>query len=177
MATKAQLGTSYRPNGYVSSLPEGGFPLSTQVFCMQGTSPALERARQPFRVRNAITGGLLFGFAVSVWAYSISAVKQEDFDDVDAEALNLDRRRASLSESASTKISESSIPTYQPKPSEEPPSSLSRHSAPSVLAQFRPTILDNFIHVRHPTEGNLLVWGAPPLTNIGSIRETRDISW
>jgi len=147
---------------------------------MQGTSPALERARQPFRVRNAITGGLLFGFAVSVWAYSISAVKQEDFDDVDAEALNLDRRRASLSESASTKISESSTPTYQPKPSEEPPSSLSRHllhSAPSVLAQFRPTILDNFIHVRHPTEGNLLVWGAPPLTDIGSIRETRDISW
>jgi len=161
MATKAQLGASYRPNGY-------------------GTSPALERARQPFRVRNAITGGLLFGFAVSVWAYSISAVKQEDFDDVDAEALNLDRRRPSLPGSASSKISESSTSAYLLKPLEGPPTSLSRHlfhSATSMLAQFRPSILDNFIQVRHPTEGNLFVWGAPPLHRIGSIRQTREISW
>jgi len=147
---------------------------------MQGISPALERARQPFRLRNAVTGGLLFGFAVSVWAYSISAVKQEDFDDVDAETLNLDRRRTSLSETVSTRISEPSISPHRSVPSEDPPNSLSRHllhSVPLMLAQFRPTILDNFIQARHPTEGNLLVWGAPPLTNTGSIHETRNISW
>ncbi|KAF9520692.1 hypothetical protein BS47DRAFT_1284392, partial [Hydnum rufescens UP504] len=44
---------SYRPRGY-------------------GISPALKRAREPFRTRNAITGTLLVAFAVSVWAYSIS---------------------------------------------------------------------------------------------------------
>jgi len=162
MATKAQLGASYRPNGY-------------------GISPALERARQPFRLRNAVTGGLLLAFAVSVWAYSISAVKQEDFDDVDAESLNLNRRRTSVvSKTASTKISELSTSPHQSMPSEDPPKSLSRHllhSVPLMLAQFRPTILDNFNRVRHPTEGNLLVWGAPPLTNTGSIYETRNISW
>jgi cytochrome c oxidase assembly factor 3 len=49
-------------------------------------SPALKRARQPFVVRNAITGTCIAAFAVGVWAYSISAVKQDNFDDIDAEA-------------------------------------------------------------------------------------------
>ena len=48
-------------------------------------SPGLQRARQPFRLRNAITGVVLAGFAVGVWAYSIGAVKQDKFDDVDEE--------------------------------------------------------------------------------------------
>jgi cytochrome c oxidase assembly factor 3 len=52
-------------------------------------SPGLKRARAPFRVRNAITGTLIAAFAVTVWAYSISAVKQDNFDDVDEEARAL----------------------------------------------------------------------------------------
>ncbi|KAF8335026.1 uncharacterized protein EI90DRAFT_3120921 [Cantharellus anzutake] len=156
MTTKAKFGASYRPRGY-------------------GISPALERARQPFRVRNAITGGLLFAFATSVWAYSISAVKQEDFDDVDAEAVKLGTRRADPSESSSESPTNASRPnllkTVHPSPSSLP------LSVPSALNQFRPTILDKFTQVRHPTEGNLLVWGAPPLSQIGSIWENRDVSW
>ncbi len=52
-------------------------------------SPGLQRAREPFRLRNAITGVLLAGFTVGVWAYSIGAVKQDVFDDVDDEARAL----------------------------------------------------------------------------------------
>ncbi|KAG7097434.1 hypothetical protein E1B28_004778 [Marasmius oreades] len=48
-------------------------------------SPGLRRARQPFLVKNTITGILLGAFAVGVYAYSIRAVKQDDFDDIDEE--------------------------------------------------------------------------------------------
>jgi cytochrome c oxidase assembly factor 3 len=40
-------------------------------------------------LRNAITGLTLAAFGVGVWAYSISAVKQDVFDDVDEEARGL----------------------------------------------------------------------------------------
>ncbi|CAE6428899.1 unnamed protein product [Rhizoctonia solani] len=65
--SKAAASASYRPNGY-------------------GMSPALKKARQPFVIRNAITGTAIAAFAVGVWAYSMSAVKQDNFDDIDAEA-------------------------------------------------------------------------------------------
>jgi cytochrome c oxidase assembly factor 3 len=54
-------------------------------------SPGLKRAREPYRLRNAITGLALGAFAVGIWAYSISAVKQDVFDDVDEEARALAR--------------------------------------------------------------------------------------
>ncbi|KAI0053692.1 hypothetical protein FA95DRAFT_1579337 [Auriscalpium vulgare] len=52
-------------------------------------SPGLLRAREPYRVKNAITGLIIFGFAVGTWAYSLRAVKQDTFDDVDEEARAL----------------------------------------------------------------------------------------
>ncbi|KAG9015858.1 hypothetical protein FRB93_012423 [Tulasnella sp. JGI-2019a] len=67
--SKRAAESTYRPKGY-------------------GISPSLARARAPFRIQNAVTGFTLVGFAVSVWAYSIYAVKQENFDDIDFEALN-----------------------------------------------------------------------------------------
>ncbi|KAF9947148.1 hypothetical protein BGZ72_010835 [Mortierella alpina] len=45
-------------------------------------SPALERATAPFRVRNAITGAGIVLFCASVYAYSIMAVRQDDFSDI-----------------------------------------------------------------------------------------------
>jgi len=63
-------------------------------------SPGLKRAREPFRVRNAVTGITLLGFAVGVWAYSIRAVKQDVFDDVDEEARVLAGARAAKESSA-----------------------------------------------------------------------------
>lgn len=45
-------------------------------------SSGLERARRPFRTKNALTGLGIMGFAAAVYAYSINAVKQDDFSDV-----------------------------------------------------------------------------------------------
>jgi cytochrome c oxidase assembly factor 3 len=60
-------------------------------------SPGLKRARQPFLVRNAITGVILAAFAFGMWNYSMNAVKQDVFDDVDEEAKALAAaRRKSL---------------------------------------------------------------------------------
>ncbi|KAG8931477.1 hypothetical protein FRC01_001257 [Tulasnella sp. 417] len=88
MSKKAAEAT-YRPKGY-------------------GVSPSLARARAPFRTQNAITGLTLFGFAVSVWAYSIHAVKQDNFDDVDFEALNTSveekAKRISLEDEAKARV-------------------------------------------------------------------------
>ncbi|KAG0299596.1 hypothetical protein BGZ98_009912 [Dissophora globulifera] len=59
------------------------FPKPTSYY-EQGfkRSPALERATAPFRVRNAITGAGIVAFCVSVYAYSIIAVRQDDFSDI-----------------------------------------------------------------------------------------------
>ncbi len=56
-------------------------------------SPGLQRAREPYRVKNALLGLTLGAFAVGVWAYSISAVKQDVFDDVDEEVAALSGNR------------------------------------------------------------------------------------
>ncbi len=66
-------------------------PLPNQVM-----SPGLQRARAPFRFRNALTGGILASFAVGVWAYSLSAVAQDDFSDVDEEAKAISASYSSL---------------------------------------------------------------------------------
>jgi cytochrome c oxidase assembly factor 3 len=52
-------------------------------------SPGLKRARAPYRVKNAILGISIFGVATGIWAYSISAVKQDTFEDLDEEARAL----------------------------------------------------------------------------------------
>ena len=56
-------------------------------------SPGLRRAREPYRVKNAIMGLTLGAFAVAIWAYSINAVKQDVFDDVDEEARAMSATR------------------------------------------------------------------------------------
>lgn len=63
-------------------------------------SVSLKRAREPYRIRNALTGLLLAGFAVGVWAWSISSVKQDVFDDVDEEARELIKARDSANKAA-----------------------------------------------------------------------------
>ncbi|OCK80983.1 hypothetical protein K432DRAFT_404240 [Lepidopterella palustris CBS 459.81] len=45
-------------------------------------SPALIRARQPYLIKNALTGIAIFGFAISVYAFTIKAVSQDEFEDV-----------------------------------------------------------------------------------------------
>ncbi|MCJ1408977.1 hypothetical protein MMC19_003054 [Ptychographa xylographoides] len=43
---------------------------------------ALIRARQPYLIKNIITGTAIFGFAIGVYAFTINAVAQDDFSDV-----------------------------------------------------------------------------------------------
>lgn len=43
---------------------------------------ALYRARQPYLIKNALTGLCIMGFAVGVYAFTIRAVAQDDFEDV-----------------------------------------------------------------------------------------------
>ncbi|KAF9894243.1 hypothetical protein FE257_007745 [Aspergillus nanangensis] len=43
---------------------------------------ALLRARRPYLFKNALTGLGLVGFTMAVYAYTISAVGQDEFSDV-----------------------------------------------------------------------------------------------
>ncbi|KAH0564791.1 hypothetical protein GP486_001820 [Trichoglossum hirsutum] len=45
-------------------------------------SAALLRARRPYLIKNAVTGLAIFGFAIGVYAFTIKAVSQDDFEDV-----------------------------------------------------------------------------------------------
>ncbi|WRT63253.1 uncharacterized protein IL334_000156 [Kwoniella shivajii] len=80
MATKFEKAAdqSYHPKGY-------------------GMSPSLKRARKPFILSNVLIGGTLFAFAVGVYVYSISAVKQDDFSDVEDLLPPLEERRKLVS--------------------------------------------------------------------------------
>ncbi|KAK4042203.1 hypothetical protein C8A01DRAFT_33699 [Parachaetomium inaequale] len=45
-------------------------------------SAALIRARRPYLVKNAILGLSLAAFSISIWAYTIHAIGQDEFEDV-----------------------------------------------------------------------------------------------
>jgi cytochrome c oxidase assembly factor 3, fungi type len=68
---------------------------------LQTMSPGLKRAREPYRVKNAIMGLTLGAFAVGIWAYSINAVKQDVFDDIDEEARAMSATRTPEKKSVS----------------------------------------------------------------------------
>ncbi|KZF23800.1 hypothetical protein L228DRAFT_246648 [Xylona heveae TC161] len=45
-------------------------------------APALVRARKPFLIKNILTGGAIFAFVAGVYAFTIRAVAQDEFEDV-----------------------------------------------------------------------------------------------
>ncbi|CAD6564134.1 MAG: hypothetical protein CYPHOPRED_001983 [Cyphobasidiales sp. Tagirdzhanova-0007] len=65
-------------------VPINRYSARSSYFGASGYSPSegLKRARKPFRTRNFLTGAAILGFAGSVYFYSISAVKQDDFSDL-----------------------------------------------------------------------------------------------
>lgn len=139
-------------------------------------SPGLQRAREPYRVKNAILGLSLAAFAVGVWAYSISAVKQDVFDDIDEEV-------AALSVGTKTRPGEGGSVVNAPTVSSGVPPQRSAAMVENVaLPEVEPS-------TKYPVRGVLpslerrlpgrfrfldperktLVWGAPPLDDMGKI--------
>jgi len=57
-------------------------PRSTYYDKNYRQTAALIRARQPYLVRNILTGTTIFAFAIGVYAFTIKAVAQDDFSDV-----------------------------------------------------------------------------------------------
>ncbi|GAA6042785.1 hypothetical protein JCM8097_007478 [Rhodosporidiobolus ruineniae] len=144
-----------------------------------GVSEGLKRARLPFRNRNLVTGGLISAFAFSVYMYSIRAVAQDDFSDLDQpiseeerravrsieedkaarEALNADRLSATPVAAAAVGVVEAVNPV---------------EVAPLTVPAGRRSILEQ---VRGAFGGrgaeSKLVWGAPSVDRVGRIGEDK----
>lgn len=114
-------------------------------------SPGLQRARAPYFVRNAITGFVLGAFGIGVYAYSISAVKQDIFDDVDEEA------RAMASAGRTTEPG-GSVPA-KVVPGEE-----------KFALAITPKVVEEEAPLPSPQRGwKPLIQGAPPVNNMGKL--------
>ncbi|KAJ4290635.1 hypothetical protein N0V88_006382 [Collariella sp. IMI 366227] len=60
----------------------GYIPRSSYYDARQRQSPALIRARRPYLVKNAIVGLGISAFAIGIYAYTIHAIGQDEFEDV-----------------------------------------------------------------------------------------------
>ncbi|KAL1939943.1 hypothetical protein VTO73DRAFT_9278 [Trametes versicolor] len=130
-------------------------------------SPGLQRAREPFRLRNAITGVLLAGFTVGVWAYSIGAVKQDVFDDVDDEA------RALMAGSGiqSAESAAAAVVKEVKEVTAAPPATTVQSGTKSSSSASRRGVLPPLLEPRFPSlldpSSKTIVWGAPPVDKVG----------
>ncbi|KAG1906852.1 uncharacterized protein F5891DRAFT_345010 [Suillus fuscotomentosus] len=133
-------------------------------------SPGLQRARAPFRLRNAITGFVLAGFGVGVWAYSISAVKQDDFSDVDEEARALMRAGPIVEEVKVSVMNEAKVVATQTPSSV--PVKVKGATVPSIHRGLLVPVLErHFPRLLDPSR-KTLIWGAPSVDNIGRLRDS-----
>jgi cytochrome c oxidase assembly factor 3, fungi type len=139
-------------------------------------SPGLKRAREPYRVRNALTGLVLGAFAVGIWAYSISAVKQDVFDDVDAEVMEQQQRQQLqqqqqrlevLSVKEEQKVMEAAVNAAVES---SKPSAVSSSDAVVIPARGLLQRLDSRLPWLLDPQRKTLIWGAPPVDNIGKMK-------
>ncbi|KAI7194982.1 hypothetical protein D0869_00875 [Hortaea werneckii] len=63
-------------------MPLGRIPQSSYYDSRNKPGAALYRARQPYLVRNAVTGVCILGFVGAVYTWTIKAIGQDDFSDV-----------------------------------------------------------------------------------------------
>ncbi|KAI9574427.1 hypothetical protein HD554DRAFT_35679 [Boletus coccyginus] len=152
--SRKEVSKSYRPRSYVMS-------------------PGLLRARAPFRLQNALTGLVLAGFATAVWAYSIRAVKQDDFSDVDEEAREMMKGRDVGAEDQNASLSATPLIEVASGRGASPILDLAGVHIQSQ-SQSRPRgvlapMLDHaFPRLLDPTR-KTLVWGAPPIGDLGRV--------
>jgi cytochrome c oxidase assembly factor 3 len=148
-------------------------------------SPGLLRARRQFRTKNAVAGAVLLAFVAGVFSYSMAAVKQDVFDDLDDEAKEravLDAKRAALTVE-DEKRAMAAAASYATAPATKPLklSDRARNNAvapvpeastPEQITQRRgvlASLLDGrFPWLLDPTR-KTLVWGAPPVDKVGSL--------
>ena len=143
-------------------------------------SPGLQRAREPYRVKNAILGLALGAFAVGVWAYSIRAVKQDVFDDVDEEvaALSAGSKSAPVTTIVKSNVdgeqvsssSTSTVPTVSASAlakAEGIGAEISRYSVRGILPRLE-RHLPGWFKLLDP-ERKTLVWGAAPVDKMGKL--------
>ena len=142
-------------------------------------SPGLKRAREPYRFKNAVSGLVLGAVGVGIWAYSISAVKQDVFDDVDEEARELRESGVTLrsleDEERDRKAAAARIQTGNPnlgKIVEDVP------LPPAVNPAACRGLLAEILDVSHPTvldpKRKTVVWGAPSVDKIGTMGESSE---
>ena len=114
--------------------------------------------------------GLTLGaFAVGIWAYSIHAVKQDVFDDVDEEARAMSATRSSetksdmgvSSEATGSRVVSPASPAILEEVAKAETKSTSRRGVLHYLDKRLPWLLD--------PETKTLVRGAPPLDDFGKI--------
>ncbi|KAK4540032.1 hypothetical protein LTR36_009848 [Oleoguttula mirabilis] len=60
----------------------GRIPQSSYYDQRNRPGAALYRARQPYLIRNSITGVCIIGFVAAVYTYTIKAIGQDDFSDI-----------------------------------------------------------------------------------------------
>ncbi|KNZ54674.1 uncharacterized protein VP01_2887g3 [Puccinia sorghi] len=116
-------------------------------------SPALQRARQPFRAKNLMMGAGIMTFTFGVYMYSIAAVKQDDFSDIPAPSME---RISELNREKEQAAHKEELSTSQNPPARLPPIGL-LGSSTSWL--------------RGSNANSLLVHGAPPIDHIGKIND------
>ena len=95
--SRKEVNRSYRPRNYVGLT--SSIPLAIRVHVhrrRRRSYPQASNARAPFRLQKVLTGVVVTGFATAVWAYSIRAIKQDDFSDVDEEAREMMKGKMSL---------------------------------------------------------------------------------
>lgn len=158
-------------------------------------SPGMKRAREPFFVRNTITGILLGVFVVGVYSYSIRAVRQDDFGDIDDETKaqreaardtqleKMKRESATVltvgeeqdvMERAARAVAKGINSTRSAVPADET-SSLGASTSSPVLAELESRRKGVLVGLLEKTPGILdpkrktLVWGAPDVDNIGRV--------
>lgn len=150
-------------------------------------SPGLQRARAPFRVRNAFTGAAIAALVVGVWAYSIAAVKQDSFADVDEEARILaasgsahdiksieDEEKAKAAKTLSVHTPSSSSTHTRPV---QPQSPVAVTPSPELVPRPK-GVLSPLLEKYYPRlldpRSKTIIWGAPPLDRVGHLRDKKD---
>ncbi|WVN88515.1 uncharacterized protein L203_103726 [Cryptococcus depauperatus CBS 7841] len=139
-------------------------------------SSSLKRARKPFILTNALIGGTIVAFAAGVYAYSISAVQQDDFSDVADLLPPLEERSniKSIEDEAREKQlslgSALSTSNGLPRSSAIPNRPIETTTADGP-GGWRIKRLGDIEWIRTKglvdPQGNVLVWGAPNVDDIG----------